>query len=315
MQQSTAVFSNAAARTAAITSPVEGQVTYLEDVNSYQFYNGSAWVGLVPQSSNIIINGAFEINQRQYVSAANLASGAFGFDRWKSNFTNTTLTYTSAPQGQELTINSGGGLQQVIEQANVPAGAYTLSWSGTATARVYNSGATPPSYDASPITITLDGSANVVVEFTASGSTKTLSKVQLEAGSVATLFRRNANSLQGELAACQRYFQRFVSGADATNEMFAIGQVYASTAAITPIQFLVPFRAKPTMTISSAGHFGFTASNGSDITCTALGLTGSNTTLRHGRLEVSVASGITAGNAGVIRSISASSTMDFSAEL
>ena len=106
MQQSTAVFSNAAARTAAITSPVEGQVTYLEDVNSYQSYNGSAWVGLVPQSSNIIINGAFEINQREYVSAANLASGAFGFDRWKSNFTNTTLTYTSAPQGQELTSQS-----------------------------------------------------------------------------------------------------------------------------------------------------------------------------------------------------------------
>jgi hypothetical protein len=44
MQQSTAVFSNAAARTAAITSPVEGQLTYLEDVNRYDHWNGSAWV-------------------------------------------------------------------------------------------------------------------------------------------------------------------------------------------------------------------------------------------------------------------------------
>jgi hypothetical protein len=44
MQQSTAVFSNAAARTAAITSPVEGQMTYLEDTNLYQHWDGSAWV-------------------------------------------------------------------------------------------------------------------------------------------------------------------------------------------------------------------------------------------------------------------------------
>jgi hypothetical protein len=43
MRQSIAVFSNAAARTAAITSPVEGQMTWLEDVNAYQYWNGSSW--------------------------------------------------------------------------------------------------------------------------------------------------------------------------------------------------------------------------------------------------------------------------------
>ena len=39
MKQSVAVFSNAAARTAAITSPVEGQMTYLEDDNLLYIYN------------------------------------------------------------------------------------------------------------------------------------------------------------------------------------------------------------------------------------------------------------------------------------
>jgi hypothetical protein len=44
MRQSVMVFSNAAARTAAITSPVEGMLTWLEDVNRYENYNGTAWV-------------------------------------------------------------------------------------------------------------------------------------------------------------------------------------------------------------------------------------------------------------------------------
>jgi hypothetical protein len=52
MQQSVAVFSNAAARTAAITSPVEGQVTFLEDQNILSIYDGSSWkTSLAPTGS------------------------------------------------------------------------------------------------------------------------------------------------------------------------------------------------------------------------------------------------------------------------
>jgi hypothetical protein len=52
MNQSTAVFSNEAARTAAITSPVEGQVTFLEDQNILSIYDGSAWkTSLAPTGS------------------------------------------------------------------------------------------------------------------------------------------------------------------------------------------------------------------------------------------------------------------------
>jgi hypothetical protein len=162
-------------------------------------------------SVNLLLNSNFAINQRSYVSAANLASGSYGFDRWKSNYTNTTLTFTASTQGQSITINASGGLQQVIEQGLVPAGTYTLSWTGTATARVYNSGGTPPSYAASPVTFTADGAANVVVEFTASGATKTLSKIQFNAGA-GTTWALATPTLQTELAACQRYYVRFDAG-------------------------------------------------------------------------------------------------------
>jgi len=134
------------------------------------------------QGTNLLLNANFAINQRAYVSAATLTSGTYGFDRWKSNFATTTLTFTASTQGQSLTISASGGLQQVIEQGLVPAGTYTLSWTGTATGRVYNSGGTPPAYASSPVTFTADGAANVVVEFTAVSTTKTLSKVQFNAG-------------------------------------------------------------------------------------------------------------------------------------
>ena len=39
-------FANATARTAGITYPVEGMVTYLGDSNSLWHYDGSAWVGI-----------------------------------------------------------------------------------------------------------------------------------------------------------------------------------------------------------------------------------------------------------------------------
>jgi hypothetical protein len=193
---------------------------------------------------NLVINGNFAINQRKYVSAANLASGAYGFDRWKSNFTNTTLTFTSAPQGQSLTINNQGGLQQIVERANIPAGDYVLSFSGTATARMYNVGDVEPSYAASPISFTSDGSANVVVEFTASGGTKTLSQVKLEAGTSPTGFVYSGGTIEAELANCQRYYFRF----DAPNafNIFGNGQCITTTEAIVYTRFPVTMRVAPT---------------------------------------------------------------------
>jgi hypothetical protein len=204
---------------------------------------GLKWAN-VNINPNLIINGNFTINQRGYVSGANLASGSYGFDRWKSNFTNTTLTFTSAPAGQSVTINSGGGLQQIVEQANVPAGTYTLSFSGTATGRIYNSGATPPSYAASPISFTADGLANVVVEFTAVSTTKTLSKVKLELSATATTYVYAGTTIEGELAACQRYYYR---NTDASGVAYqGVGQAMSTTVVDAALVLPVTLRVIPT---------------------------------------------------------------------
>jgi len=46
MNQSVMVFSNSTTRAAALTSPTEGMLTWLQDVNRYENYDGTAWVEL-----------------------------------------------------------------------------------------------------------------------------------------------------------------------------------------------------------------------------------------------------------------------------
>ena len=57
MNQSVMVFSNSTARAAAITSPLEGMLTWLEDVNRYEYRNGSgAWVVLGDEPGLTLLN-------------------------------------------------------------------------------------------------------------------------------------------------------------------------------------------------------------------------------------------------------------------
>jgi hypothetical protein len=51
MSQVVAVFVDSTARSAAIETPLEGQLTYLSGSNVYQYYNGSAWTDLLSTGS------------------------------------------------------------------------------------------------------------------------------------------------------------------------------------------------------------------------------------------------------------------------
>ena len=45
LMQGVLVFASSAARASAITSPQEGQYSYLKDTDALEYYNGSAWTG------------------------------------------------------------------------------------------------------------------------------------------------------------------------------------------------------------------------------------------------------------------------------
>jgi hypothetical protein len=51
MNQSVMVFSSSATRASALTAPVEGMLTWLQDANRYQYYTGTAWADLTDAPS------------------------------------------------------------------------------------------------------------------------------------------------------------------------------------------------------------------------------------------------------------------------
>ena len=69
--------------------------------------------------------------------------------------------------------------------------------------------------------------------------------VQLDVGSVALPFRTYAGTIQGELAACQRYFQLITGGGE------AFGTFYSATSASINTSFEVQMRGTPTPTYNT----------------------------------------------------------------
>jgi hypothetical protein len=75
--------------------------------------------------------------------------------------------------------------------------------------------------------------------------------VQLELGNAATPFSRNGGTIQGELAACQRYYYRLTSTDDVFSR-FAFGSATASTNGQFLFNFPVQMRVKPSALDTSA---------------------------------------------------------------
>lgn len=225
------------------------------DLDSWGLENNAvivAYDNLIAQLSqgrNRLINGDFRVNQRAYVSAATLAGGSYGHDRWKGGAGGGTYSFTQAKSDTTITIASGKTLMQVVEDVNVEGGSYILSWAGTAQGRVAkNGGSTTGAYAASPIAITnADAGETITVEFNAG----TLGLAQLEAGTVATPFERV--DFATNLQRCQRYC--YVWRSTGAYDTVGFGQNVTGSGCRTLINFPQKLRGEPTF--STTGNFGF----------------------------------------------------------
>lgn len=74
MQQAVSTFVDSTARSAAIETPQEGQFTYLTGTNSFEYWNGSAWVAALPSELQYLTGVTSNI-QTQLNAKQNIVSG------------------------------------------------------------------------------------------------------------------------------------------------------------------------------------------------------------------------------------------------
>ena len=140
LMQGVNVFADAAARTAAITSPQEGQMSFLKDTNSTEYYSGSAWVSVggasgmtlistttLSASSSFNINGCFSsaydnyriiFNSMQGSAASFMAMGLrtgstnatadYKFGGWVVEYANNTISPVNSNSNARITYLDWG---------------------------------------------------------------------------------------------------------------------------------------------------------------------------------------------------------------
>lgn len=93
LMQGVWVFANAAARTSAVTSPQEGNMSFLKDTNSVEYYSGSAWVA-VGGSPSFKGCAATQTSAQTLVTSTDVAitfnAETFDTDSFHSTSTNTS---------------------------------------------------------------------------------------------------------------------------------------------------------------------------------------------------------------------------------
>jgi hypothetical protein len=146
----------------------------------------------------------------------------------------------------------------------------------------------------------------------ASGMTIDMWGVQVEAGPVATPFTTASNTLQGELALCQRYYQRFTAGSAAAYWRIAIGQNLNTTQS----QFVFPLRTTMRGVPAYNASGSFTVRQGdSAIGTSAPTLQGDGTTTDSAGLIAAVSGATIAYGCYLRTENSTSAYLEFSAEL
>ena len=135
--------------------------------------------------------------------------------------------------------------------------------------------------------------------------------VQMEYGSKATPFQTATGTIQGELAACQRYYVAWNTGSEVSDARIAMGLASSTTSAGFAIPLPVQMRVAPTTIDWTNTAVNYITA---EQTITALAFTASVNNKQTAALTATVASGLTA-NAPYFLSTRSSNRFGLGAEL
>ena len=139
LMQGVWVFASAAARTSAVTSPQEGNFSYLKDTNVTQYYDGSAWVSVGGGGGKVL-----QVVQATYSTATTIAS---------TSFTDTGLSVTITPSSATSKVLIIGSQSLFAQRLNKAIGAgYQLLRGATAILDVSGSNTAGTYLEGTPLT-------------------------------------------------------------------------------------------------------------------------------------------------------------------
>jgi hypothetical protein len=292
---------------------------------------------------NAVINGAMEVWQR----GTSFSAVGYTADRWYTNTTNAITRSTTVPTGFNYSLNwvTAGAYPVVATYVELPVagakGNFTGNWvvsfyakASTATTMASEAYWTDGSSRANAVSIASQGNSlttswtrfTMPVNFDSSspvgtskaieltnyvatgGATINITGVQLEIGSVPTAFTRAGGTIQGELAACQRYF--WVAGTG-SGQLLGNGIYVSATQFNAPISFPVTMRSTPTLS-STTGTSYYDTYNGASNAFNSLTIFGAG--VQSSGVYNSSASG-TQYRSAYLETGNAASFVAFSAEL
>jgi microcystin-dependent protein len=190
-----------------------------------------------------LTNTLAQLEQRiESANAQELAGQVVTFSIWAKNdlgvASNSTLTWTS-----DYPTTTDDWTTPISDQSGTFAATFTLgTWVRYSATFTVNALATR--------------GYRILVKRTQAVAEDTLTYLtgaQLELGSSVTPFRRNAPSIQAELAACQRYYYRITSSEE--SDGFGMGLMTNATNASSSVPFPVTMRIVPAFASSAASTF------------------------------------------------------------